>query len=65
MKKLDWRKAKQPRETEAKYEPGTVLPNGEVVAPQQPRDTLERRAAAEERRWRRDLQRRGVKLDGL
>jgi hypothetical protein len=65
MGKLDWKKAKKPKETEAKYAVGTVMKNGAVVAPPQPRDTLESRAAAQERRWKRQLQRRGVKLDGL
>jgi hypothetical protein len=65
MGKLNWKKAKKPRETEAKYEVGTVLKNGAVVSPPQPRDSLESRAAAEERRWRRQLQRRGVELGDL
>jgi hypothetical protein len=57
MAKLNWDKAKPYRQTESKYEPGSVLANGAVV-PEQWRDDLARRANLEMDRWLRGLNRR-------
>jgi hypothetical protein len=57
MKKMDWRKAKKPKEIEEKYRPGTVLDSGRVVA-NAPRDSLDARARQAEKEW---LQRVGRK----
>src|SRR5688572_16588032 len=50
-KRMNWARAKAPRETEVKYDDGTVLGNGEVVS--KPLDGLAKRARAAEERWLR------------
>jgi hypothetical protein len=55
MSKLDWRRCKlQRRATEAKYSPGTVLPNGAVTTGP-PKDQLAYRADRAMRAWQRKL----------
>ena len=53
-KRLNWDKAKPFRQTESKYEPGTVLANGAIV-PEIWRDPLAKRANLEMDRWLRSL----------
>lgn len=55
MSKLDWRRAHlNGRATEAKYRPGTVLPNGVVItAPR--KDNLAYRADRAMRAWQQNL----------
>lgn len=50
MAKMNWKKARQFRSSEEKYEPGTVLKNGRVV-PAAPRDPIGIAAAKAERKW--------------
>lgn len=55
-KRMNWDRAKAPRETEAKYDEGTVLGNGEVIS--KPLDSLAKRARDAEARW---LQSKGMR----
>lgn len=50
MSKLDWKKTRKVRDYEEKYEPGTEMRNGRVVAPRRP-DSLAARAAQAEAEW--------------
>ena len=52
MSKMNWNKAKKPKQIEEKYKQGSVLPNGRLVY-SGPRDSLEARARAAERKWSR------------
>jgi hypothetical protein len=52
--RLNWDRAKPFRQTESKYEPGSVLANGAIV-PEVWRDDLSRRANLEMDRWLRTL----------
>ena len=47
--RLKWDRAKPARPAELKYDEGTILPNGTVVA--KPLDSLAKRAKAAEDRW--------------
>jgi len=50
---LDWRRAKAPKPTEDAIGEGFVRKNGEVT-PKLPKDSLAKRAAAEEAKWMRE-----------
>lgn len=50
MAKINWTKTRKFRDYEEKYEPGTELKNGRVVAPRRP-DSLAARAAKAEAEW--------------
>lgn len=52
-KRMDWSRAKAPRETEIKYEDGAILRDGTVVS--KPLDSLAKRARAAEARWLQSL----------
>ena len=48
---MNWSRVRAPRETEIKYEDGTILRSGEVIS--KPLDGLAKRARAAEARWLR------------
>jgi len=50
-KRMNWDRVRTPRETEMKYDAGTILGNGEVVS--KSLDSLAKRAKAAEDRWLR------------
>jgi hypothetical protein len=50
MTKINWSRTRKFREYEEKFEPGTELRNGRIVAPKRP-DSLAARAAQAEKDW--------------
>jgi hypothetical protein len=50
MTKINWSRTQKFRESEEKFEPGTELRNGRIVAPKRP-DSLAARAAQAEKDW--------------
>ena len=55
MAKINWSKARKFQSFEEKYQPGTVLRNGRVVAPAESRDQLSARAASAMREFEANM----------
>ena len=65
MPKVDWRRARKFTRSEDRYDAGTVLergPDAGRVIYGGPRDSLDARAKAAERKWLKQLGKQGEKL---
>ena len=57
MARINWTKTRKFRDYEEKYEPGTELRSGRIVAPRRP-DSLAERAAKAEAEWMAERERK-------